>query len=71
MKKEYIFIYFKYSENYSKIKEYTKRYIRGIMRNPASNKSFFITIILPLTKEIVKCSGHTGVLLFHKLVIGK
>ena len=25
---------------------------------------FFITIILPLTKEIVKCSGHMGVLLF-------
>ena len=58
MKKEYIFIYFKYSENYSKTKEYTKRYIRGIMRNPASNKSFFITIILPSTKEIVKCSGY-------------
>ena len=27
--------------------------------------------IIPPTKEIVKCSGHTGVLLFHKFVIGK
>ena len=45
-----------------KLKLNTKKRIKDII---------FIIFTLSPTKEIVKGCGHKGVLLFHKLVIGK